>query len=84
MPEETKPSSAKVEIVDHAAEQAKREKAEQDKADAQRRASHVAALQNELDYLNRTPNPAADRVAAVEEQLAEYSDKPTARKRETR
>lgn len=49
-----------------------------------RRSAHVQALQNELDYLTRQPKPNEARVAAVQEQLAEFSDKPAARKRETR
>lgn len=49
-----------------------------------RRSAHVQALENELEYLTRQPKPNEARVAAVQEQLAEFSDKPTARKRETR
>lgn len=57
--------------------------AEESDAAAAARSSHVQALQNELDYLTRQPEPNAERVAAVKEQLSEYSDKPS-RKRETR
>lgn len=80
-PEEAK---SKVEIVDHVAEQAKREKAAQAEDASARRATHVAALQTERDYLARTPNPNAERLAAVDAQLDEYSDAPTGRRRQTR
>lgn len=51
---------------------------------AQQRAAHVAALQTERAYLAREPEPDKARIAEVDKQLDQYSDKPTARKRETR
>jgi hypothetical protein len=93
MPEATKPAKATEVVEEAAAAEPKTQveiardqlqEAEESDAAAQTRAAHVQALQNELDYLTRQPEPNKERVAGVQAQLDEYSDKPTARKRETR
>lgn len=83
-PEPSVEATPKVEVLDREAELARREQYDKDEVAAARRASHVAALKTELDYLNRTPTPSAERVAAVQSQLDEYGNEPTARNLETR
>jgi hypothetical protein len=75
---------SKVEVLDREAEMARRAEFDQAEEAAARRAAHVAALQNEHDYLTRQPSPSDKRVAAVKAQLDEYSDAPTDRNLETR
>lgn len=70
------------EPLDHAALDEKRRKEAATAREAGVRAGYVSGLQNELDYLERTPNPNPKRVADVKAQLAQYSEKPARAQRE--
>lgn len=72
-----------VEQSDPAEAEQKARKSAADKHAATLRAEHVTALETELAFLERLPNPSASRVAGVKAELSHYSKKPTERRIET-